>query len=546
MFTFFKNIIKKVGEYGNITKLLQSAPVTITPPTRQTLVNETERRSYATELLDTYNGFGRYYLCKRIDKTIRNKAISNEMINLAVCLPLLKKFVNSNSRIYNQQPTREFCIEDRKIVKEIPGNKDAENFIVNPELYDVLNGLYSNKVENAIKQAERYSNLLNTVIFKIVTNELGKIDIKFIANDLIQVVKDEFNPERALQIAFVKDLITTDYNQYQTSMVMEVWNAGEKKIPNVENNINDFDTSENEAVLEYEKLFDTQYNDNIFAPFVAFRNTAATNEFWNLQDNDVVECIKNLNLAITELRYLQKFASFGLKYGINIKPPASDAGLDPTGFWIMGTETSSVPGSANERNWEVGEFNNNGRIKEVIEAIIFNLKMLFTMYNIPLDALISSNSVRSAESKQMDNEELFESINAQRNIWTMHEQDLFRTMCAVWNRDNQYQIPKGVEIFVNFEEKTSKEKTNEDWMVEIENNVSSILDWLSELNPDLTRDELKRLWEENKGLNEDDKEDEMEEEGLIGNLGQVPQEVDNEEEVNQSNKKQNGNSPYNN
>lgn len=101
----------------------------------------------------------------------------------------------------------------------------------------------------------------------------------------------------------------------------------------------------------------------------------------------------------------------------------------------------------------------------------------------------------------MDNEELFAFINSQRDIWSVNEENLFKVMQAVHNRDNTNNVPEGVELRVNYEEHKTQEKLAEDWMIEIQNNISSVLDWISAENPDLNRDELQRLLESNVNIN---------------------------------------------
>ena len=86
-------------------------------------------------------------------------------------------------------------------------------------------------------------------------------------------------------------------------------------------------------------------------------------------------------------------------------------------------------------------------------------------------------------------------------FWSSNEKHLFKVIQAVHNRDNNYKLPKGLEIEINYNENSSKEKTYEDWMIEIENNIKTSLDWLSYHNPDLNQEELKRLLKSNKDVN---------------------------------------------
>lgn len=484
--------------------------INLTPVPRQKNLQEQTRKNYATELLDTYSGFGTYYLKKHIKATIKNSNIQNEMYNIARCLPLLNKFINSVSRIYATQPARKFYIDGKQIVNEEPKNQNKERFIVNKNLYEVLNNLYNDNILNSIKQAEKNTNLLSTAIYKVIT-ENGQTRLVFIPNDSVQVNVDVEDNVKAKQISYIQNIENIIAGKASTFYKTENWTAYSKTIVNnfaVNQKQDETEPDENFAANEYENLFGSRECGDIFAPFVVFRSSGDYVDFWDIKDMDVTDFIKSINMSFTELRYLEKFTSFSLKYAINLKLPENGV-MDATGFLDLSVANNGVPGMDSGKNWDIGEFENKGRIDEVIRSIIFNLKMLYSLYDIPLDALISTNSVRSAESKQMDNEELFSVINAQRDVWQLNEQNLFKAMCAIHNRDNTYKIPKGIEILVDFEEQDTKDKTQEEWLVEIQNNVSTYIDWLSELNPDLDQDELIKLFEENKLINEVEKEEEI-------------------------------------
>lgn len=495
-------------------------------------ISDEARRRYATELIDTYYGFGKGYLEERINKTIRNESIKREMFVVARCLPLLQYFVNSISRVYSTQPKRKFFLDGKEIINEtLEGfdNLDKNKFVQDTKLFDTLNGLYSDNVINTIKQSEKFTNLLNTTVYKVITNNLGKIELVFIPNDTIQIHYDQYDINKAAEIAFSQNVTIDAENTQNIIPLAEVWNVERKSVPMTavdrESLRLDNVESENEAAIEYEKLYDNKITDYAFAPFAVFKDSGYSLDFWNQKNADVNDYIKSINMSLTELKYLMKYTSFGLKYTIGLKAP-EDGVLDPIGIVDFAEKNSGVPLGDGGKNYDIGEFKNEGRMDEVIRGIIFDMKLLFNMFNIPLDALISTNSVRSAENKQMENEELFSYINAQRDIWTRNEQELFRVMTAVHNRDNDYQLPKGVEMFVNFTEHKSKQKEVEQWLVEIENNVSTVIDWLSEMHPDLDRDELMDLLTSNKSLNQKDMQQSQE----INLFNKEDEEEDEEEE----------------
>lgn len=517
--------------------LIETQSSSLTAVYRRRVMLESERRTYMTEVLDSYAGWSLYYLKLSISRSFTSPNIQAEMKKIAKALPLLSYFTNSVSRVYATQPVRKFFLDGKEIMKEPKEEKEEaetgaesepkdempkpfdrteseDKFIFDNELYEALSELYNDDICLALKQAERYTNLVNTAIFKVITDENGKCKMIFVPNDTVEALPKVDDYTAARQLTIIRSYAAVQSGLPSTVQgalipVREFWTKDSKKIEEI--NPSSSNVEVNEAALEAEKLYGTKEIGAAFAPFVVFRDSGCPNDFWDLKNNDIIELIESINLELTELRYLTRYTSFNLKYLINLEVP-KDAVVDACGMINLkvqnaGMSSKSPPGSVDSSNWEVGEFKNDGKIKEVIDSLIFNLKILFSMYSVPLDSIISSNSVRSAENKQMDNDQLYESINAQREIWQKNEQNLFKVLCSVNNRDNDFQIPKGIELQIDYDEKSSTIKTADDWMVEIQNNVSTVLDWIAELNPDLDRDEIMSLFSANKEINEKNKEE---------------------------------------
>jgi hypothetical protein len=536
------------NKINNDKEYLYNPAITLTPPYRARRMLEDARRKRATELYDTYNGFGSSYLAGYVKQSIHNQNIQREMLKIVRCLPLLQFFTDSISRVYSTQPNRKFYIEGKEIMKKPKSEVtdlilDESKFIYNNELYEILNDLYNDNIVNGIKQAEKYTNLLNTTIYKIITDGTGNKKMICIPNDTVQVHPKNDELDKAEQIAFIQDTMNDLDNGNVIIPIHEVWTKDQKQVTNDKAQRErigiDNEDKANEAANEYEKLFGYKESNFAFAPFVVFKDETNSNDFWNQKNDDIQAYIKSINMSLTELKYLEKFTSFGLKYTVNIKAP-KDGVMDPNGIIQFAVENSSVPGVDNGKNFEIGEFTNSGSIGQVIDSIVFNLKMLFSMYDIPLDGLVSTNSVRSAENKQLDKDELFSKINAQRDIWTRNENDLFKVLCAVHNRDNSNKVPVGVEMVVDYSENKSNDKVAEDWLVEIQNNVSTVIDWLSSTNPDLDRDELFALFNSNKEINSKNK-DETDNLEAFNNIGEEDIEENNNENISEEDIEENNN-----
>lgn len=504
------SLFKKSSIASDYAKYRNLSYVPLQPVTRKKNLSEADRREYATELIDTYNGFGLSYLIEDISQSFSVSSVKDRMIELAYALPLLEKFIRTISKVYTINPTRKFYQDGKEIIDELPNDiVDPKKYIINPTLFNTLNDLYNDSVNISLKEIEKLTNLLNAVPVKVVTDINKKIKLLTIPNDNVQVFEEKEDITIARDIIFINEKFDIN-GKVLTEPEEEVW-SGEFSILN--NEKGNVIQTVNKAGVEAKKLYGNNQIGWAFAPFVIFRNSQPTMNFWDVKGKDLIDYISSINISLTELRYLTRYTAFDLKYTVNLKTP-KDGIADPMGVLQFAIDSSGVPGGEGEKNWDIGELKNHGSIKEVIESIIFNLKMIYDIFDINLDSLITTNSVRSAESKDKDKENLFDWVNSQREIWQLNEQNFFKVASAVHNRDvmetdkkglitvqNGVKIPKGIEIQVNFEELDTTIKTNEDWMTEINNDISSFIDWLSAMNPDLDRDELMKLLEDNRGIN---------------------------------------------
>lgn len=475
--------------------------------TRKNDLDDSTRMTYATELLDTYNAFGITYIQEKIKQSYQSETIKNNLLKLTICYPILENFINSFSMIYKQQPQRVFYIDGKIIVSEkthFNFELDKEKYIVDTDLYNTLNGIYTREFMLSIKQAEEYTNLFSTTIYKI-NNRDDKLCFDFIANDLVRISENEDDITKMQEVCFQKGTNDVQHKIYAR------WTPDEYKIYN-QNEDRDLEVLENRAMTAYRTYVEKPDLQNVgwgFPPFVVLRSDVATCNFWDIKDKDVIELIKQINLAFTEMRYLQRYGSFGLKYILNGKLP-NDTNMDLIGIVEMSTDSDMPEANRVNNATEVGEFKNEGRIEVLTESIIKMLKTLYILKNIPMDRFITSQQATTAESKYVDRQALEEMIAKQKDIWHINEENIFKTCIAVYNRDNpsSRQLPKGLSIKVDFADNgndaESKQKEIENWQVRIANDVKNVLDWVIAENPDLNETEAMQVYQYNKKINESD------------------------------------------
>ena len=451
---------------------------------REAFLSDVERRELASEAIDTYRGFGRQYLLKHIDNVTHKKHVSLTLKKIAVQYQFLTNFINQLSQLYSEQPDRLFLLNGEKIENE--------------RILRVIDSFYSDENKLKIREAERLTNLLSTTVWK-VNNLGGELRLEFVPNNLVQVIPATQDNTLATGIRF---LSMTEYTGYNDILARhESWS---QESVTIEKSDNDKIVEENEAAIKYTSATRKSFLGPAFPPFAVLRSSVSTEDFWNVSNNDSLSLVKEINLSITELRYLMRYASFGLKYLVNLEAP-KDGVIDPTGIWQL-SQPSGMPGD--EKNFEVGELRNSSDIKAVMDAITSMIAMLYNLFGLDSNSVIASRDAETAESKALDTKRLKEIIDASKPIWSMNENVIFKTFISVWNRDNPGdEIPYDIELKVDFVEmvKSLDEQMREAelWMVRIQNDIATASDWIRAENPDFDSADAIEEFKNNKKENRD-------------------------------------------
>lgn len=461
---------------------------------RANIMNENDRLLYATKLLDFYRGFTKIHIQTLIEQSVKNKAIQENMKKLIIVFPLLQNFIEEISAVYKNQPQRKFSLSGKLLVRDIDETLDKNRFEKNPALLDKLEGLYNRKLKLMIKKAEQLTNLLSTTIFKVNFRD-DQYVLDFLPNDAAIVSESIEDSTRMDRVLFVKY-----FDRSTATPIMEDWSIANFTVKGGQ--IKEV-SKPNRATEELQKLYKKQYVDCGFPPFVVFRNDVAVDDFWNLRDKDVLDTIEQILMAFTELRYLQRYGAFGLKYVVGGKLPEGGV-LDLTGIIEITPPPGQIPGTSAQVS--AGEFANTARMSELSDSIFGMLKFLYDLYGINIDRLVASRQSTTAESKQVDRKILQEYIETQQEIWQVNEENLFQTLTALYNRDHTDKLPAGLSILVDYPDPQGAANDMlaqlEVNMTKVQNNIMSMVDWMREENPDLSEEEALSTLERNKQIND--------------------------------------------
>lgn len=512
-----------------MTYIVQGIPYTsYNVPRRQSTPTDEARRRIATKLIDIFKGNQTVYLEELIRDRYSEPTFADLRAKYLAPLPILTKLIKNISKIYDRTPIRKFYIDGKEIVRELDDLMDSSKYIVNPALLDILEKkFYSNKNAIALKMAEEYTNLLGDTVWKIQTDEEGCLKLVFLPNDTVGAYSfqrknpdyqnSSQDPTIADTIYVYEDEESKDDIFYTEPTPIEKWTVNDKKVNDNE--------SDNEASQQARNYFNLEkgYIGSAFAPFIVFRSEAHFGSFWNFKNTDTLHFVDELNLKISHKNYLTQTDTDNTKVLIDGKIEGSTLS-DPSVINTIKSTTAKRTDPKPENQAKLQELK-TADLKKLDESIMQDMKTLFKMYDLPFDSLLATKNVMSAENKQVENEALFAYINSQMDIWAENEQNLFKTMIAVYNRDNQ-ELPKGLSLVVNFEKRDVQKKLAEDWLVEIQNGVSNICQWIMAENPDLSRDEAQKLYESNLATNDKETnnlfEDEEENENIEENDQERP------------------------
>jgi hypothetical protein len=427
--------------------------------------------------------------------------------------PILQTFIDAISAVYSQQPVRTFTFDGKILVDEIKEGMDKEKYVADKELKQILEGIYDREFCLRIKESEAFTNLLSTAIYK-VNNREGKLRLDFIPSDVAIVAENLDDTTQMNQLYFMRGVGSNQKQNVSINPIYELWTVDKFEL--IEGNTRT--EKPNRAVEQLKKYKGTVTGEDGateapvhigsgFPPFVVLRSSLPLDGFWNLKDKDTNDVIKQICIALTEIRYLQRYGAFGLKYSVNAKLP-DEAKMDITGWFEFIQEENNLPGQQ-AKQVQIGELENKAKIAELTQSVLDNIRLLFTLKGINSDALTGSKDKATAESKNIDRKDLIKQITKQEEIWKLNEENIFTTAICTYNRDNSKGLPQGLGLTIDYsdpeEAAADMEKKLNNWLVMIENNFKTPIDWIMDQNPDLNEEEAKMLYNKNAEFNKGDK-----------------------------------------
>ncbi len=360
-----------------------------------------------------------------------------------------RKFINKISRIYSLGAKRNVGGDTKKYDELVP-TKDVR-----------------------MKHAERMTRLIGTIANRIHWRDDGFFDYRPIYYFESYFEDNPFEPD-----AIIYPLLnsTADLSNAE-NLQWEYWDNKKYGIMNEDGNM-------------------IQEEDNPYGiiPFVFTHREDQIDSFFVEGASDIVNCNEQVNIALTELNLGMRFNMFGQPWvtGLNSDQSLLRAGSDT--ILDMGDD---------------GQYNitsPQGNIVEAIENIKFQMEMIAMNNHLWIQWAESGGEVPSGISLMIKDMERKEDYYDDIALWRLYEKDFYRVERVIAEY-NGVSLPE--EFGVDFQE-VEYPKTVQDQILkdnfDLENNLVTQAKIMVRENKDLTLEQAQKIIDENRGSNEQRKQ----------------------------------------
>lgn len=354
---------------------------------------------------------------------------------------LTRKIINKKSMVYKRPPSREY-----------DGNY---------EQYEEI----TQKKNKKLKMAERMARLLPFIAVRPIWRE-DKFDYQIVR--AFRILESD-DPEEPFAIMY--PIAGTG-----TQIIWEYWDSEQHKaVNNWGNKVKDqadygIDDNEN------------QYGE---LPFAFLRMEDVYDDIWQGGADDLINANEMINLALTELNFEYRWASFKQPYATaenEINTPKLEWGYNKL-----------VKIEGEQANFGVLDLSPNFR--DNIEVIKTQANLIAQNYGVNFDWSLEASSPKSGFALVVQNIDLLQDWQDDIDICREWEGDLLDIERKVLEVDAKKGIKVPEDIYVNYQEvKFPINQTEEDkhWEWMFKNNLATKRDWKKAQDPDMSEDELDK------------------------------------------------------
>lgn len=412
------------------------------------MLNDQEEKERQANILQNlmYYNYEQYGLQKRIQQFIQRKDtdIPYSMTNITA------QVIDKKSVVYKKPASRTVGEEDGS----------GDKFKSANENYTKL----TKKKNSRMKVIERRTNLLGRVAVRPFFRE----DEDFFQYQVVQY----FVP-----LEQEDGVVTKLMYPFETPMKRElyvVWDENEYYIT---------DGVGRRLPKEQQEKFGIKDNEHGYGivpfsyPFIQF----PIETFWVPGGEDIVEANEKVNLGLTLLNYLKRYASFKQGY---VK--STSGNLDITGLKMGYNKFMSLSGDG-----EIGVIDIQANLQQVVDSIKFQIELILNNNNLSIN-WAGTGSATSGFQLIVENMALLSMWEDMVEIWRENEDDLYQVEKQVADTDKDIGLPDNMHVDfaeVRFPVSKEEQRAQDEW--DLQQGFISKVDILKRKSPDTPEEQLK-------------------------------------------------------
>lgn len=400
---------------------------------------------------------------------------------------VLKRIINEISIVYKQSPIRTLDIESAQPV------------------YDDL--IERTQLNTIMQSVNAYTNLMNHCGVLILPSDQG-VQYSILTPELVDVYQDPYRPDNILALAYQVAMPITVGSTENRFVYWDVF--GNHKTFNGDGVELKFDDNP-EGVNPFK---DPNDQKRTIIPVAWFHRKRPEFAFWDqTSGRDLYTGSLQIAVLLTYLNYMFKITSFPQKYIIGKVDAIAKQILDPLEILELTSMSAEQP--------QVGSLSNDFKLKEYWDVVNEKIGLIANNYGLSISNFKWTAQRSSGYALLLENWGKVEQVQRQIPVFRVGEQELFEKTKIIQNTiEGQPQIPQETQLSIDFAEVEFKEDPNlenQKWQTWIQNGIASPIDWIMDINPDLTEDEARELFEKNL----EDKQQLQQRYGGILNIGQI-------------------------
>jgi len=492
-------------------------------------------KRFVQNIINIFRDNWSYIILEELNRQVSKETFDDLKFLTSQELNILKRVTKELSVVYNKPAQRTAYIES-----DLEAIESTEPQVIE-EYEDVTKD--TNKDE-ALQAVNEYTNLTNNVVLK-PTWRNNKLDYDIFLFNNVEIYTDPENWQEIVAVKYYNGL-DVQADHYYTGgsyfglnsasylptmkveqdkgfggdMIQDYYSAVLWVKKDIKNNgiVEDngytkefkggkiyyiYPKQDYEFVQEEEGIPYLDDDGNPILPFVLYNRVYPIDNLLNFTEgNDVRDLTVNVAILLIYLNTVEKYQSFK-QIVINTDDPESipsDIKTGPSDVIINPTKEGG--GSVDVLDLQTDIKSKYDMIKERIVNVLAG-------YGISPQNYTMSAAPASGFALKISNIGKIESREAQLPLYRNKEQELFNIERIIWNYHNPSRpLDRSAKLAVDFAEltfpKSPDEKIKDDEF-NLKHNIITEIDILMRENPDLTEDEAKRIYQENKVVNEANK-----------------------------------------